>query len=177
MDGSDSTTGPTAATATTGSPPVGLDATSGPDPTWLQDAEVVDPPITSLWLARRLRDAGLAWEPREGDRFVLVDRDMDDRIFLVAPMVVEVKVLTDSRLLAFNGTTEWALDSLVASEALWLPTETDLRLALGERFLALRRAEDRWAVDVRAGSRVTTFDHPDAVGALGLALLAVLGTG
>ncbi len=177
MDCSDGTTTEAASTRATTATPHGIDAMPGLDPSWLEDADVVDPPVTSLWLARRLRDAGLAWEPREGDRFVLADRDMDDRIFLVASMVVEVKDLTDTRLLAFNGTTEWALDSLLASEALWLPTETDLRVALGDRFLALRRADDRWSVDVRAGAHVTTFDHPDAVGALGLALLAVLRAG
>jgi hypothetical protein len=43
----------------------------------------------------------------------------------------------DRQLLAFNGTTEWAMDTLAASEALWLPREDQLRELLGEAFIGL----------------------------------------
>jgi hypothetical protein len=37
----------------------------------------------------------------------------------------------------FNGTVEWALDSIAQSEVVWLPREDQLRDALGEAFLRL----------------------------------------
>lgn len=148
-------------------------------PGWMAEllAEPDEAPVASVWLAQRLRDAGLEWEPSTGDRFVVPDVDMEHQVFLVAPMVVQVRSLPTGRLIAFNGTTEWALDSLMMSEALWLPGETDLRTALGEHFLALRRGDRRWLVDVELADRTATFEHPDAVGALALALLEVLRAG
>ena len=91
-------------------------------------------------LAVALRDAGLTWTPENGDRFVVPDRDLDDLVFVLSDMVVEEVTLPDgSRVLAFNGTTEWALDALEASEAVWLPSESQLREWLGEDFVALER--------------------------------------
>lgn len=150
-----------------------------PTPEWLAEliAEPDEAPVVSLWLARRLRDAGLAWTPAEGDRFVIPGTELDDRVFLIAPMVVEIRTVGSTRLIAFNGTTEWALDSVLASEALWLPGETDLRRALGERFVALRREEARWVVEASIDGATVPFAHPDAVGAFAVALLEVLRTG
>ena len=146
------------------------------DPAWLAEllAAPDDADAASLWLSRRLRDAGLAWTPRQGDRFVIPDRGLDDTVFLVAPMVVEVRQVGRATLIAFNGTTEWALDQVLASEVLWLPTEGDLRRALGERFVGLRREDDRWVVDAVVGEETVPFEHPDAVAAYAGALLAVL---
>lgn len=134
-----------------------------------------DTTVADLDLARRLRDAGLEWHPRHGDRFVIPDRDMDDESFLVAPMVVEVRDVAASRLIAFNGTTEWALDSLIISEVVWLPGETALRHALGEHFRALRRDGDEWVVEVTHGTGGDAEVRArDGVEALGEALLLVL---
>jgi hypothetical protein len=91
-------------------------------------------------LARALRDAGLAWRPANGDRFVIPDRDLDDQVFVVSDMVIErLQPPSGGEILAFNGTTEWALDSLESGEALWLPREEQLRAALEEAFLGLER--------------------------------------
>ncbi len=91
-------------------------------------------------LARRLAQAGLPWSPAPGDRFVVPDRDLDDEVFVLSDMVIERLDLPDvGAVLAFNGTTEWALDSLEAAEALWLPREDQLRELLGGRFVALER--------------------------------------
>ena len=96
--------------------------------------------MISLDLAHSLREAGLAWTPTKGDGFVIPDRDLDDQVFVVSDMVIErFEPPSGGELLAFNGTTEWALDSLESGEALWLPREDQLRAALGEAFVGLER--------------------------------------
>ena len=55
------------------------------------------------------------------------DRDLDDVLFVVSHMVVEVDDSSVGRVLKFNGTTEWALDIVESGAALWLPREDELR--------------------------------------------------
>jgi hypothetical protein len=94
--------------------------------------------VIPLDLARALRDAGLTWRPTKGDWFVIPDRELDDLVFVVSDMVIErVQPAGGAEILAFNGTTEWALDSLEADEAVWLPREDQLRDHLGEAFVGL----------------------------------------
>jgi hypothetical protein len=96
--------------------------------------------VLSLELARALRDAGVSWEPRPGDTFMIPDRDLDEHVFVLSDMVVQTLRPPDGPpILAFNGTTEWALDSLEAQEALWLPHEDQLRALLGSAFVSLER--------------------------------------
>jgi hypothetical protein len=67
----------------------------------------------SVELSRVLHDAGLEWNPRLGDRFHVPDRDLDEYTFAISEMVVEVRDAIDGGSeLAFNGTVEWALDSI-----------------------------------------------------------------
>ena len=40
--------------------------------------------MIALQLARRLRDAGLAWQPAAGDRFVVPDKGMDEDVFVLS---------------------------------------------------------------------------------------------
>ena len=93
--------------------------------------------VISVDLGRRLADAGVQWSPAPGDRFVIPDRDLDEQVFVVSDMVVEVRELPRGRLLAFNGTTEWALDSVMQPDVLWLPHEHQLRTMLGDAFVSL----------------------------------------
>ena len=67
--------------------------------------------MIALDLARRLRDAGLGWQPARGDRFVVPDKGMDEDVFVISDMVVEVQNTPTGEILGFNGITEWALDS------------------------------------------------------------------
>jgi hypothetical protein len=119
--------------------------------------------MVDLASALALRSAGVAWTPAQGDRFALPDRDMDDEVFVVSDMVVElVDVPGGPRIFAFNGTTERALDSLDAAEAVWLPREDQLRDLLGERFVSLHRLPGPtpgWAVTV--GTAVGPVRHID----------------
>ncbi|WP_394216885.1 hypothetical protein [Brachybacterium vulturis] len=125
-------------------------------------------------VARKLRDAGLAWEPADGDRFVIDVPEMRGEAFMLSSMVVErVRGRTGLPLLRFNGTTEWALDSVEQHEVVWIPREDQLREELGEHFLGLRRAEDgTFTVTLRsADAAVREVPAPHAEDALAGALL------
>lgn len=139
-------------------------------------------------MAEDLRAAGLRWSPRPGDRFVLPGRDMDDEVFVLSDMTVEVHRFPSGEVIGFNGVTEWALDSVEVDEALWLPLEHQLRDLLGGLFVRLEAVRPDgddgtgtdgagWAVTTRLpdGSTDTyTATHPDL--AYAGALLAVLRT-
>ena len=96
--------------------------------------------MLSLELALAVRAAGVVWSPEPGDAFAVPGRDLDDQVFVVSDMVIQTEQVPHGpALLAFNGTTEWALDSLEAREAVWLPREDQLRRLLGEAFVSLER--------------------------------------
>jgi hypothetical protein len=125
-------------------------------------------------LAARLRDAGLAWSPRRGDRFVVADRGMDDEVFVLSDMTVEVHELPKGPVIGFNGTTEWALDSIDVADALWLPREDQLRELLGDRFRRLEACDGGVAVVVTSAGEQRAWTAQDAEDAYALALLALL---
>ena len=89
--------------------------------------------MISLEMARKLKEAGLAWQPTQGDRFALLDRDMDDRIFVINDMATIIELLQGAPAVTFHGTPEWALDYVYLGEAVWLPEEGQLRTRLEER--------------------------------------------
>jgi len=128
-------------------------------------------------LAEALAARGLAWEPASGDRFVVPDRDLDDEVFVVSGMSIEVANLEFGAEMRFNGTVEWALDSIAQSEVIWLPREEQMREALGERFLRLESVTGGFAVVLVDGSgpdaEVRHVDI-DAERAYARALLSVL---
>ena len=125
-------------------------------------------------LARRLHTAGLIWEPAEGDRFILPDRDMDEHVFTISEMVVEVRTAPTGRIIAFNGTTEWALDAVEQTEVVWLPREDQLRHSLGDTLLSLVREETAWRCTIILDGRLHDTAAADAATAYALALLEVL---
>ena len=125
-------------------------------------------------LATHLRDAGLDWTPTSGDRFVIPDKGMDDEVFHVAEMTIEVHRHHGAGVVKFNGTTEWALDSIPADEVLWLPREDQLRDLLGDTFVALERQGDDWVVTHEVhgvNQRVRCGSVEEAYGEALLALL------
>jgi hypothetical protein len=135
----------------------------------------------ALELARR----GLPWKPSSGDRFYVPDRDLDDEVFVVSGMSVEVSDLPSGTEMRFNGTVEWALDSIAQTEVVWLPREDQMRAALGDRFLRLERLDAEaggyavvlGAVPGAGGSGPGEARHVDidAERAYARALLSVLG--
>jgi hypothetical protein len=130
--------------------------------------------VLSVELARELRDAGLKWTPARGDSFVVADRDMDSEIFVLADMTIDVHHFPAGPVIGFNGTTEWALDSLDQSEALWLPAEHQLRELLGDAFAGLAPTGDGYRVTLRVDGATCGFDGPDPVEAYARALLHLL---
>ena len=128
--------------------------------------------MIALDLALRLRDAGVVWSPDNGDRFWVPDRELDDTVFTVSDMVVEVRDHAGGRVLAFNGTTEWALDSVEEREAVWLPRLDQLLDLLGPRFVSLTARSGGHVVRVRSGE--VEQEHVD-VGATDAAARALLG--
>ena len=67
-------------------------------------------------------------------------------VFWISDLTVEVQTYRDQSLLGFNGTTEWALDSVTLDQALWLPREDQLRELLGDRLESVHRTEAGWEV-------------------------------
>jgi hypothetical protein len=134
--------------------------------------------MISTELARRLRDAGLRWAPVSGDAFQLAGPDFEGDLFTVSDMTIEAHPYPSGTILGFNGTTEWALDSVAIEDALWLPREDQLRDLLGGTFVRLERemAGERIAYLVtvhRDGER--TYRSDDPAEAYGLALLELIG--
>jgi hypothetical protein len=127
--------------------------------------------VISTGLARRLRDGGLRWDPAPGDRFVVADRDMDDEVFTISDMTVEVHDFPSGRVIGFNGTVEWALDSVEAGNSVWLPSEAQLRERLGGAFCSLVRSDECWQVELEVAEQRRRFVDPDPAEAYGLALL------
>jgi hypothetical protein len=136
--------------------------------------------VISRQLAADLRDAGLQWAPAKGDWFAIPDRDLDDVEFVVSDMVIETRQEGyGGQLLAFNGTTEWALDTLAASDALWLPREDQLRAVLGEAFIGLEYIPGEtpgYAVSTLVGDTEQRFVDVEVESAYARAALAMLAS-
>ncbi|PWC05389.1 pilus assembly protein CpaE [Agromyces badenianii] len=127
-----------------------------------------------------LRNAGLSWHPESGDRFQLdlpesVEAEVEADVFTVSEMTIEPQRFPTDTVLGFNGTTEWALDSVSIGDAVWLPREDQLRELLRSTFRALRRLDDSFEVEIELGGERRRFEHPDVSEAYGLALLELIG--
>jgi hypothetical protein len=130
--------------------------------------------VIGVQVARQLKEAGLIWKPAAGDRFAIPDRDLDEDVFVLSHMTIEVHTLPEGQVIGFNGTTEWAMDDVELDEALWLPREDQLRELLGGTLRALRRTEPDWAVEVTLLGRDHTFTAPTPEQAYAAALLHLL---
>jgi hypothetical protein len=89
-------------------------------------------------------------------------------------MTIEPRDYPTGRILAFNGTTEWALDSVALDDALWLPHEAQLRELLQNSFRSLQRLADTHLVEIVLDDEPLRFEHPEPADAYALALLEVL---
>jgi hypothetical protein len=132
--------------------------------------------VISVELATRLQAAGLQWRPASGDRFVIAGRGMDADVFVVSELTIDVHQAPTGPLIRFNGTTEWALDSVPQEATVWLPREDQLRAAMGARFRRLETIGDGFAVVVEGlGGEEQRHVDVDAERAYARALLALLG--
>lgn len=87
---------------------------------------------TPLPQAIALKQAGLIWNPALHDFFTIADIGLDDRVFVLTDMMAQNEVLKGTNAITFNGAVEWALDFVLVSEAVWVPTEAQLRAQLQE---------------------------------------------
>lgn len=131
--------------------------------------------MISLHFAQRLDLAGVRWRPTAGDRFIVRSVEMLGDVFTVADMVVEAREYPNATLLSFNGTTEWALDSVQLDEALWLPLEHQLRELLGPTFRSLTRSDGVYSIVIelpgRGERRFTATEPEDAYAEAVLSLI------
>ncbi|WP_168914685.1 pilus assembly protein CpaE [Microcella flavibacter] len=140
--------------------------------------------MISTSLARQLRDAGLRWKPLSGDRFQIDRPELDADVFTISDLMIEPHEYSTGTVLGFNGTTEWALDSVDVTDALWLPREDQLRDLLRTAFVRLEREQELYRVVLApeaadddsedAGGAERVYESVSAPEAYGLALLAVL---
>jgi hypothetical protein len=131
--------------------------------------------MIAVELARSLRTAGLSWTPISGDRFIIDMPDLDDQSFVLSDLTIDVQRYGGEKVLAFNGTVEWALDSVTVEQALWLPHEHQLRAALGTAFRRLELVPpNRARVTVEIDDAAIDFEDDEASAAYGRALLHVL---
>jgi hypothetical protein len=133
-----------------------------------------DGAVLSVASARALRDAGLQWTPARGDSFVMPDKGMDSEVFVLSDMTIEVHQFPAGPVIGFNGTTEWALDSIDQADTLWVPAEHQLRERLGDAFAGLAPTGDGYRVTLRVDGATTGYDGPDPAEAYALALLYLL---
>lgn len=134
--------------------------------------------MLGVYVARKLKEAGLIWKPGPGDRFAIPDRDLDDEIFVLSNMTIEVYNVPEGRVIGFNGTTEWALDDVEIEETIWLPRENQLRELLGGTFRALRRTDTGYEVemDMLGEARMFAAATPEDAYAAGLLHLLAAAT-
>jgi len=99
---------------------------------------------------------------------------MDDEVFVLSDMTVELQHFPSGPVIGFNGTTEWALDSLQQDDALWLPLEHQLRARLDDAFVRLERSGRTYVVVVEVDGDDSIARSEDPAEAYGLALLEVL---
>ena len=125
-------------------------------------------------LAARLAPL-LDWTPANGDQFYIPRPEISESVFTIADMVVELIVKNGDSRFHFNGTVEWALDSVESDVVVWMPREEQLRGLLGDAFLSLDRVGDGFVLSATGPDGAFHTDpRSDACDAYADALLAVL---
>jgi len=135
--------------------------------------------MISTRLARELQHAGLVWTPASGDAFQIDGGEFEGDVFTISDLTIEAHHYPTGSVLGFNGTTEWALDSVALDDALWMPREEQLRELLRGAFRSLERVPDadggvRYRVAIEAAGQTRAFESDDATEAYGEALLALI---
>lgn len=144
---------------------------------WNKESDMV-----TLETARALKGAGLRWIPKEGDRFAIPDRGLDDHVFVISRMNATVQLLQGYPAITFQGAYEWALDYIWLNEVVWLPHEEQLRAALesylaggsGQPTLRLTGTPGGYVCEILFRGDYLTFEAEDAGEAYAEALLYIL---
>ncbi len=131
--------------------------------------------MISDYLAHELRNAGVRWDPAPGDRFRIQAEALSEDVFILSHMVIEPRTYPTGTVLHFNGTTEWALDSVAKEDALWLPREDQLRELLGGTFVRMEHTGHEYLVQTGdPEGDLASFRAPDVEDAYAHALLALV---
>jgi hypothetical protein len=130
--------------------------------------------MISTALARALHDSGLEWVPATGDAFRIDRVEAESDLFVLSEMTVEAHEFPTGTVLGFNGTTEWALDSVDIADALWMPSEAQLRELLGGAFRSLAARDDGFLVVADVDGVERGFTAQVAADAYARAVLAML---
>lgn len=133
-------------------------------------------------LALNLKDFGLDWQPKLHDFFAIPDTSLSNRLFVVSDMMIDVRQLFGKRMITFNGAVEWSLDYITIAEAVWLPTESQLRESLqhrlqdqAERSVVLESSPEVCTCRLAFESKTLAFEADGASDAYARALLFILG--
>lgn len=89
--------------------------------------------MITVELAQRLAHMGLDWRPSERDTFMIPDSGLEQKVFVISELTALVQSLAGIQHITFHGSSEWALDQVRVGDAVWLPSETQLRLALEQQ--------------------------------------------
>lgn len=132
-------------------------------------------------LAQQLKVAGLSWQPAEHDFFIMPEHNLDGQIFVVSGLPALVQNFGGQRTITFHGSIEWALDYVVLSEAVWLPTETQLREQLdarlaGDALMRLERLAGGYRLLAGIGGEIHEFASPSPAECYARALLEALSS-
>lgn len=135
--------------------------------------------MISLDLAKLLRDAGLAWEPVNHDFFAVPDTSLADQRFALSDMTVSMEVLHGHQAITFNGAVEWALDYVFKMDAVWIPTESQLREQILSRLEApsqfsLTYTSEHYVCQIAHRGTPAEFERDSAEDAYAAALLWLL---
>ncbi len=139
--------------------------------------------MITLETARKLKEAGMVWQPAKGDQFVVPEGGMDEQVFVLSDMAIVIESLKGYPAVMFHGTPEWALDYVFVVDTLWLPNESQLRSGLQQRLAEagspvfdLLYADGAYTCRFEYRGQRLAFRGDDAPEAYALALLHILTT-
>ena len=137
--------------------------------------------MLSINLAQQLKVSGLEWQLQKNDFFHIPDRGFDDTVFVVTDMTVLVENLHGNLAITFHGTVEWALDHVLVTELVWLPSESQLREELEKHLigetepsLVLISTADGYRCEIRFKGEFLAFEAFGVSDVYATALLYVL---
>lgn len=137
--------------------------------------------MLSIETARKLRAAGLQWVPALHDFFAIPEHGLDDRLFVISDLPVNIAELQGQSVFTFEGAVEWALDYIVTTDAVWLPTEAQLRRMVESRMpeeagilLNLTCLAEGYRITIQPAGQPLHFSATSAEEAYAAALLHLL---
>jgi hypothetical protein len=140
--------------------------------------------MISLSLAVKLKESGLTWQPTLHDFFAIPQPELEDRLFVLSDMTIDIEPLFGWQAITFNGAVEWSLDYIMTAEVVWMPTESQLREMLQEFLLAeeqpavqLLSSISGYQCQITFEGQIRDFEAATASDAYGRALLFLIQGG